>query len=88
MQLMFLFCVLILPNCPLFVCVFNLTFHISRQVSSMFRKKIINASSNLKRGLHLGTKIVSNVCFDIGTEGVYQFILFNILGDMCSECLI
>jgi hypothetical protein len=26
----------------------------------MFRKKVINASSNLKRGLHLGTKIKSN----------------------------
>jgi hypothetical protein len=29
---MYLFCVLILPNCPLFACVLNLTFHISRQV--------------------------------------------------------
>jgi len=37
----------------------------------MFKKKIINASSNLKRGLHLGTKIKSNVCLNIGTEGVY-----------------
>jgi len=34
----------------------------------MFRKKK-NASSNLKRGLHLGTKIKSNGCLDIGTEG-------------------
>jgi len=37
----------------------------------MFRKKIINASSNLKRGLQLGTKIKSNECLDIWTEGVY-----------------
>jgi len=36
----------------------------------MFRKKIINASSNLKKSLHLGTKIESNECLDIGTEGV------------------
>jgi hypothetical protein len=36
----------------------------------MFRKKIINASSNLKRGLDLGTKIKSNGWLDIGTEGV------------------
>jgi len=80
---MCLFCVLILPNYPLFVCVLNLTFHISRQISSinlvvlirdMFREKIINASSNLKTGLHLGTKIKSNGCLDIGTEGVYALI--------------
>jgi len=37
----------------------------------MFRKKIINASSNLKMSLHLGTKIKSNVCLNIGTEGVF-----------------
>jgi len=55
---MCIFCVSILPNCPLFVCVLNLTFQILRQVSS--RKK--NASSNLKRSLHLGTKIKSNGC--------------------------
>ena len=38
----------------------------------MFRKIIIiiNASSNLKMSLHLGTKIKSNGCLDIGTEGV------------------
>jgi len=36
----------------------------------MFRKKIINASSNLKRSLHLGTKIKSNEWLDIGTNGV------------------
>jgi len=36
----------------------------------MFRKKIINASSNLKRSLDLGTKIKSNGCLHIGTEGV------------------
>jgi hypothetical protein len=36
----------------------------------MFRKIIINASSNLKRGLDLGTKIKSNGWLDIGTEGV------------------
>jgi len=36
----------------------------------MFREKIINVSSNLKRGLHLGTKIKSNECLDIETEGV------------------
>jgi len=57
---MCIFCALILLNYPLFVCVLKLTFHISRQVSSinwgMFGKIIINASSNLKEGLHLGTK--------------------------------
>jgi hypothetical protein len=37
----------------------------------MFRKKIINASSNLKMGLDLGTKIKSNGWLDIGTKGVY-----------------
>jgi len=36
----------------------------------MFRKKIINASSNLKKSLHLRTKIKSNGSLDIGTEGV------------------
>jgi hypothetical protein len=36
----------------------------------MFRKKIINVFSNLKRSLHLGTKIKSNQCLDIGTDGV------------------
>jgi len=36
----------------------------------MFRKKIINASSNLKRGLHVGTKIKSNECLDVETAGV------------------
>jgi len=37
----------------------------------MFRKKIIiNASSNLKKVLHLGTKIKSNECLDTGTEEV------------------
>lgn len=40
----------------------------------MFRKKIINASSNLKRGLHLGTKIKLNGCLDIRTEGVLTLI--------------
>jgi len=72
---MCLFCVLILPNCPLFVCVLNLTFHISRQVSSinydMFRKKIIDASSNLNRSLHLRTKVRSNRCLHIETEEVF-----------------
>jgi len=33
-------------------------------------KKIINDSSNLKEGLHLGTKIKSNGCLSIGTKGV------------------
>jgi len=42
----------------------------------MFRKKIINTSSNLKRGLHLGTKIKSNGCLDIGTEGVFNLFIF------------
>jgi len=36
----------------------------------MSRKIIINASSNLKKGLHLRTKIKLNVCLDIRTEGV------------------
>jgi len=34
----------------------------------MFRKKIINASSNLKKDLHLRTKIKSNGCLNIVTE--------------------
>jgi len=38
----------------------------------MFRKKIIYTSSNLKRSLHLGTKVKSNGCLDIGTEGVFH----------------
>jgi len=29
----------------------------------------------LKRGLHLGTKIKLNECLDMGTEGVYEFIV-------------
>jgi len=33
-------------------------------------KKIIDASSNLKRDLHLRTKIKSNECLNIGPEGV------------------
>jgi len=33
----------------------------------------MNASSNLKEGLHLETKIKSNGDLDIGTEGVYSF---------------
>jgi len=41
----------------------------------MLRKKIINASSNLKKGLHLGTKIKSNRCLDMGTEGVRETIM-------------
>jgi len=36
----------------------------------MFKKKI-NASSNLKGGLHLGTKIKSNGGLNIGMEGVF-----------------
>jgi len=36
----------------------------------MFRKKIINASNNLKEDLHLGIKIKSNGGLDIETEGV------------------
>jgi len=31
-----------------------------------------NASSNLKRGLHLGTKLKSNECTNIRTEGVFN----------------
>jgi len=37
----------------------------------MFRKKIINTFSNLKRDLHLRTKIKSNECLNIGTKEVY-----------------
>jgi len=36
----------------------------------MFRKNKINVSSNLKKSLHLRTKIKSNECLDIGTGGV------------------
>jgi len=40
----------------------------------MFRGK--NASSNLKKSLHLGIKIKSNGCLNIGTEEVI-IILFE-----------
>ena len=33
-------------------------------------EKMENASSNFKRSLHLGTKIKSNRCLHIGTDGV------------------
>ena len=33
-------------------------------------KKIIDASSNLKRDLHSRTKITSDECLNIGSEGV------------------
>jgi hypothetical protein len=36
----------------------------------MFRKKIINASSNLKKGLDLGKKVKSNGWLDIETEEI------------------
>jgi len=36
----------------------------------MFRKKIINASSNSKKDLHVGTKIKSDECLNIGTNRV------------------
>jgi hypothetical protein len=42
-------------------------------------KIIINASSNLKRALDLGTKIKSNGWLDIGTEGVPFKGLKNVL---------
>jgi len=38
----------------------------------MFRKIIINASSNLKKGLYLQTKIKSNEYLNIETEGVFD----------------
>jgi len=41
----------------------------------MFRKIIINASNNLKRGLHLKTKIKSNGYLDIETEGVFRYLM-------------
>jgi len=50
---------LILLNCHLFVCVL---------IRDIFRKKIINAFSNLKMSLHLETKIKSNGYLDIRTE--------------------
>jgi len=40
----------------------------------MFKKKIINTSSNLKTGLYLWTKIKSNECLHIRTEGVDDMI--------------
>jgi len=62
---MCLFCVLILLNCHLFICVLNLTFHISWQVfffTELFQDKLVvlikgmfkgkNAHSNLKRSLY------------------------------------
>jgi len=42
------------------------------------RKKLISASSNLKRGLHLVTKIKSNECLDIRMEEVLY--LFSNIG--------
>jgi len=47
-------------------------------IRGLFRKKIINASSNLKRDLHLEAKIKSNVYLDIGTEGIL-YITFGYL---------
>jgi len=44
---------------------------------------LINASSNLKRGLHLRTKIKSNACLDIGTEGVVHKRKKNQIYRMC-----
>jgi len=41
-------------------------------IRDMYKKIIINASSNLKKGLYLGTKIKSNECLDIRTEGVLR----------------
>jgi len=39
------------------------------------KKKLTkNAYSNLKRGLHLATKIKSNGCLDIEIEGVFNII--------------
>lgn len=38
----------------------------------MFSKKIINASSNLKRDLYLNINFYSKECLDIGMERVYQ----------------
>ena len=43
----------------------------------MFMKKIINTYSILKMVLHLGTKIKSNGCLDIGMNEV--FILEQLL---------
>jgi len=40
-------------------------------IRGMFRKKVINSSSNLKRNIHLRTKIKSNECLEIATEGIY-----------------
>ena len=38
--IMFLFCVLISPNCTLFLCVLNLIFHISRAVDSINKEYV------------------------------------------------
>jgi len=53
----------------------------------MFKKIIINVSSNLKRGLHLGTKIKSNGCLDIGTEGVKNMCLDRTIMQTNYRCL-
>jgi len=45
-------------------------------IRGMFRKKIINASSNLKKDLHSETKIKSNECLDIVTEGVFPIRIY------------
>jgi len=52
---MYILCIIIV----LCLYLLNLTFHISRQlivlIKGMLMKKIINASSNLKKDLHLET---------------------------------
>lgn len=64
-----------------------LPFHISLQNivlnSVMFRKIIINASCNLKRGVRLVTKIKSNGCLDIAkwvlrySDGGSNFLIWS-----------
>ena len=44
----------------------------------MFKKKTINASNNLKRGLHLGTKTKSNGWLNIGTKGVKICVIITL----------
>jgi hypothetical protein len=53
----------------------------------MFRKKIINASSNLKRSLYLGTNIKSNGWLYIRTEGVSQTGISFLLDLYSESCL-
>jgi len=53
----------------------NLNFSYSKTLNGLlirglFGKEAINVSSNMKRGVYLGTHFLSNECLYLGTEGV------------------